>query len=291
MRKPRPVRRVLALASLGVLGGVVLVGLLGLQGLSPMEDLYEKEVRDELARTRRADRVIFTEAAVAHLPAPVRRHLQVCGWMGRKAPVNARVVWSDFRLKMARGKPFMPLSCRQFNAAQEPVRIAFMGGKLAKVIPFEGRDKYQEGQGHMLVKVGGLFNAVDEKSRKMDQSGLVTVLAETFLLPSYVLQPYIRWEEVDSLHAKATLAWNGLSVSGVFAFAPTGENIRFTSEDRWQQGNDSATIPWSGIPSDYVEKDGLRFAGGLSAVWHEKGGDFEYVRGRIDRIDYDVQNP
>jgi hypothetical protein len=265
--------------------------LLSLAGCSGMADRYEREVRAELAKPAPADPGILTDSAIARLPAPVRRYFRFAGYVGRPSPRNARVTWGDFRLKRGRDKAWMPLSCRQFNSVAEPMRIAYMSGRLFGVMPFEGRDKFQDGHGHMLIKAGGLFTVVDEKSRKLDESGLVTVLAEALLVPAYALQPYMRWEELDSLRARATLNWNGITASGIFHFAPTGESTRFETRVRWQQGADSLPIPWSGYSTDYAERDGIRFPRGMRAVWHERGGDFEYVQGRIERIEFDVEEP
>jgi hypothetical protein len=258
-----------------------------------MERLYESEVRSELARLAghpAAPPFRFTGENTAALPEPVRRHLQVCGWMGKPVPRNARIIWGDFELKRSREASWMPLECRQFNAVDEPARIAYMGGRLMKGVPLEGRDKYQDGHGHMLIKAMKLFKVVDERSRKMDESALVTVLAEAFLVPSYVVQPYIRWESLSPDAAKAILEWNGLRVEGAFHFAPTGEFTRFETNSRWQHSQDPVPVPWTAHMEDYVTQAGLRLGTRLKAVWHEKSGDFEYARGRIARIDFDVSD-
>jgi hypothetical protein len=259
-----------------------------------MERLYESEVRSELARLADHPAVPpfrFSEENTAGLPDAVRRHLQVCGWMGRPVPRNARITWSGFELKRSPDASWMPLECRQFNAVDEPARIAYMGGRLMKGVPLEGRDKYQDGHGHMLIKAMKLFKVVDEKSRKMDESALVTVLAETFLVSSYVVQPYIRWESLGADSAKAILEWKGLRVEGAFHFAPTGEFVRFETNSRWQHSQDEVPVPWTAHMEDYVKQADLRLGTRLRAVWHEKTGDFEYVRGRIERIDFDVREP
>jgi uncharacterized protein DUF6920 len=43
--------------------------------------------------------------------------------------------------------------------------------------------------------------------------------------------------------------------------------------------------------SCYGGKNGVRFPTRVSAVWHEKGGDFEYVQGRIAAVEFDVSGP
>lgn len=256
-----------------------------------METLYEREAIAELAKPASADSARFDEESLAHLPFPVRRHLERCGWAGRAAPANARIRWEGFRLKRGRDKAWMDLDCRQFNSAQEPMRLAYMGGRLMGFIPFDGRDKFQDGHGHMLVKAMGAFKVVDEQSRKLDESGLVTVLAEALLVPGYALRPYIRWQALDSASARAYLTWNGIEVNGIFRFAESGECFRFDSDCRWQQGADSAPIPWSALMSWYGKRNGVRFPTRVSAVWHERSGDFEYVQGRIAAVDFDVKSP
>lgn len=264
---------------------------LWLAGCSGMSDLYEREARAELAKPALPTGGILADSAIARLPGPVRRYFHFAGYVGRPSPRNARITWGGFRLKRARGASWMPLSCRQVNSVAEPMRIAFMSGRLFQIIPFEGRDKFQDGHGHMLVKAAGFIEVVDERSRKLDESGLVTVLAEALLVPSYALQPYLRWEELDSARARATLTWEGMTAGGIFHFAPTGEGTRFDTEVRWQQGADSLPVAWSAHFSDYAERDGIRFPRGVSAVWHERGGDFEYVQGRIERLEFDVDQP
>lgn len=273
----------------GLVAATALGSILGLMGCSSsMRSLFEREVDAELARTTWDDSPVFTEAALAALPDPVKRHFLVCGLMGRKAPKYGRIIWGGLSLKRSKGKDWMPLETLQFNSVQEPVRIVYMGARLMKVFPFEGRDKYQDGHGNMRIKVMRMFTVVDEKNPRMDASALVTVLAEALLVPAYVLQPYIRWEPIDSVKCKAIVEFNKTMVEGVFHFAPTGECIRFDTDSRWQNSTDPAPVPWSAYMEDYVEKDGIRFPSAVRAAWHEKSGDFEYARGRIDRIEYDV---
>jgi hypothetical protein len=264
---------------------------LGLAGCSSMRDRYESEVAAEVAKPAPVDTGVFTEEDMAALPEPVRRHFRVCGFLGQKKMRNARLEWKELNLKRGKDKSWMKVKTRQFNSVPQPARIVLMQGRLFGLLPFEGRDKYQDGRGNLLVRALGLFTVVDSKSTRMDSSELVTVLAEALLAPSYCLQPYMRWEPVDSATARATLEYGGSHVSGEFHFNAAGECVRFTTRDRWQDGNDSAPVPWSAVFSDYLERDGIRFAAGIRALWHEQGGEFEYARGTLERIVYDVDGP
>jgi hypothetical protein len=79
------------------------------------------------------------------------------------------------QLKRSQDADWMELSCQQFNSVAEPMRIALMKGRMAGVIPFEGRDKYQDGHGNMRIKVMKLLTLGESKGSYMDESALVTV--------------------------------------------------------------------------------------------------------------------
>jgi hypothetical protein len=93
-----------------------------------------------------------------------------------------------------------------------------MKSRLGSIIPFEGRDKCQSGAGNMLIEILKLIKVADAKGNEMDNSALVTVLAEILLVPGYVFRKYITWASVDSKTATATLNFNGYKVSGTFHF-------------------------------------------------------------------------
>jgi hypothetical protein len=124
------------------------------------------------------------------------------------------------------------------------------------LFPFEGRDKYQDGHGNMLIKLMKLFTVADDKGKEMDESALVTILAEALIVPSYALQSYITWMAIDSMAAKATIRFRETEVSGVFYFNEAGENIRFETNDRYQSQKDGShkKIKWIAVPGNYQEK-------------------------------------
>ncbi len=124
----------------------------------------------------------------------------------------------------------------------------------------------------------------------MDKSGLVTVLSEISILPTYALQNYIKWETVDDNNAKATLTYNDIKVSGTFNFSDKGEMKSFYTENRYFAEKDGTykSIPWSIMIGNYFERNGMKFPSELKVMWHLKEGDFEYFRGNISNIEYNV---
>jgi hypothetical protein len=269
----------------------LIMPLLMLTGCTSLEKLYLSEIKTELAKHPPSSRDTITEKDIASLPEPVQRYFKYCGYLGKEKMTNARIEWQDFSLRLDPKKDWMNAECYQFNSVPEPTRIVYMESHIWGLFPFEGRDKYQDGHGNMLIKLLKLFTVADDKGKEMDESALVTVLAEALIVPSYALQSYITWTAVDSTSAKATIRFRETEVGGVFYFNQAGENIRFETNDRYQSQKDGShkKIKWSAVPGNYQEKRGIRFPTSISAIWKTEGGDHEYVRGTISNIEFDVK--
>src|SRR3954471_20651885 len=219
--------------------------------LRTLARIYRTEVEAELAKFPVVAAPPISEADLAPLPAPVQRYFRSSGFVGRPRPTNVRIVWKEMRLRRSRDSGWMKLHVEQVNFAPRPMRIALMRGKIAGAIPFDGRDKYQDGHGSMLVKLMKVFTVGDSRGSAMDESELVTVLSEALLWPSAALQPYVRWEAIDDRSARARISDGPVSVAGVFHFNDADEVVRFDTEDRWQDGNPPRKIPWSASIGGY----------------------------------------
>lgn len=267
------------------------VPLLILTGCTSLEKLYLSEIKAELAKHPASLRDTITEKDIAFLPEPVQRYFKYCGYLGKEKMINARIEWKHFALRLDPKKDWMEAECAQFNSVPEPTRIVYMESNIWGLFPFEGRDKFQDGCGNMFIKLVKMFTIADAKGNEMDTSGLVTVLAEALIVPSYALQSYITWTPIDSMAAKATIRFRGTEVSGVFYFNEVGENIRFETSDRYQSQKDGTNkrMTWWVVPGNYQEKRGIRFPSSISALWKAEGGDHEYVRGTISNIEFNVK--
>jgi len=255
-----------------------------------LDRIYQAEVSAELANHPVRSPGLITESDLAGLPPPVQRYFRAGGFIGKPHTLNMRIHWSGMQLKRSHDADWMELSCQQFNSVPAPTRIVLMKGRMAGVIPFEGRDKYQEGHGSMLIKVAKIIPLGETTGSPMDTSGLVTVLSEALLAPSYALQGYMKWQPVDERSARAELTYNGVTVSGIFHFNEADELVRFDTNDRWQDGTPLKQLPWSANIEGYRVAQGIRYATRVSATWHEPGGDFTYVKGTIDSVEFNVKD-
>jgi len=256
-----------------------------------MKNLYLSEVRKELTMYSNSKTDIITERDIAALPEPVQKYFRHCGYLGKEKMINAEVEWKDVYIKMSADKKWISLDCYQFNSVPEPTRIVYMKSSILGVFPFEGRDKYQDGHGNMLIKLLKIIKVADAKGKEMDESALVTILAETLIIPTYALQDYIKWYAIDSNTVKALIKYNGTEVSGLFYFNEQGEIIRFQTDDRYysEKGTKYKKVKWSGVLGNYIEKNGIKFPSDFRAIWHNEEGDFEYFKGTIADIKYNIK--
>lgn len=255
-----------------------------------MKNLYLSEINTEITKHPVTDTGILSEDRISLLPEPVKRYFTYCGFIGKPQMTNARIDWEDVHIILNPGKRWIPLECYQFNSVPEPARIVYMKSRFAGFIPFEGRDKFQNGEGNMLIKLLKFITIDDNKGKEMNISALVTLLPEVLLVPACVLQYYIKWSAIDSNSAKAIIKFNGIEVSGIFHFNDLGEYIRFDTNERYQAAGKSKykNVSWSVTMSDYTEKGGIKFPAFLTALWHEDYGDFEYFKGKIKNIEFNV---
>ncbi len=243
---------------------------------------YLEEIEKETAWQPEGVPEMMTEELIATLPAPVQRHFKICGYLNKPVYNHVEIIWGDVDFYRAPGTGPLKLKCLQHNFAAEPSRIVYMSTFLGGFIPFEGRDKLQDGKGNMLMKIGKFFTMQDVKSDTMDKSALVTTLAEMFVLPAYAFRPYIGWKEIDNHSAGARISWNGISMEGVFHFNEAGEFVRFDTDERYMSNpKGDECHPWSAYCGDYIEKNGYRIPSFMSAKWHLPTGDMEYFRGEI----------
>jgi hypothetical protein len=261
-------------------------------GYISLQKLYVAEIEAELKKFPVYKPQVITENDMAFLPEPVQKYLRYCGYVGKMHVSNARVEWKDVYLKRDIGTSWMKMDCYQFNSVAEPTRIVYMKAKLLGLFPFEGRDKCQDGHGNMLIRFLRLLTVADVKGKEMDASALVTVLAEALFIPGYVFQNYISWSGIDSNTVKATLQFKGTIVTGLFYFNERGEFTRFETYDRYYSAKEAASkkIKWTATVSDYTEENGIRFPSVFKATWNREEGDFDYFKGKVASVQFNIED-
>lgn len=254
-----------------------------------MQRLFEKERAREINKySNIISTEIFSESDIASLPEPVQKYFKACGYIGKPKMFNADVIWKESFIKLSPEKGWTELETKQFNSVIDPVRIAYM---RALSMPLQVRDIYRDGQGQVYGKLFNLIPVVNAKGKETSQSALITLFTEILFIPSYSIQKYIKWEPIDSLSAKARFIHKDIDVTGTFYFDESGKFIRFETNDRFysEKGGKFVKKRFSAIADSYKEIDGLMIPNKVRIIWHLENGDYEYFKGEIDNIIYNIR--
>ncbi len=273
--------------ALGVVLGIVLLALVFFAlPYSKTRGEFSK-AEDLLIGEAGSSDELFTLEDIASLPPPVQRYFIHCKFIGKPKMTHMKATFRDVDFSLGRGKPTIRIDYVQHNGVDKPQRLAYIDSSLYG-IPFEGFDSFMGGKGSMKGILAKLFPLFDEQGEDMDRACLVTILAEALFVPSVALQPYIRWEAMDDLHAKATIEAYGLSCSGIFTFSEEGEMESFTTDDRMATGMDGKKerVRWTARLDDYRLQGDLLLPSTLQGVWNYPEGDLLYFDGRGVSIEY-----
>lgn len=253
-----------------------------------LKKLFDNEVETEKLKLMGQNKYVFTAEEISKLPEPVQRYFSYCGYKGREKMMSIKLIFDDVHFKMGIGKPWINIKYQQYNFAPEPARLAYIYSRMFGIIPFEGRDKYQYGQGNMIGRILNKKTIFDVKGIEINTSAAVTFLSESLMVPSCALQEYISWVSIDSNSCRAIINYKGVRAEGIFIFNKNGEFIKFVTDDRYMYMDDGTSVKhrWSAVASDYVERNGVKIPTRVKGVWNLDEGDHEYFDGKLVGVEY-----
>lgn len=252
-----------------------------------MKRVFLKDRAGLILRNKQPEPQVFTEELVAGLPEPLVRYLAVCGYMNKPVPFNADISWSESFLKLSPGKDWGQLKTIQFNSVNPIGRVAYM--KFLKM-PVAGRDLYHDGYGEMRGKLAGLFRIIFDNSKQTAQSVLITAFCEFTMVPGYLLSEKVKWEQIYNKSVRGTLNDYGISAVAVFRFSDEGLLTEVETSDRYytEGKNRYRKVGFSAVIESYRKQGEITIPEKMKAVWHLPEGDYEYFRGTVDRVVYNV---
>jgi hypothetical protein len=161
-----------------------------------------------------------------------------------------------------------------------------MKTKILGLFGLEAFDSFRHGYGGMIVRMAKLVNITNAKGPEMDRAALVTILAETMIIPDYALQTYIQWEEINNHTIQGTINYHGLKASGIFYFNSNFEIEKFVTHDRYFTDSKGTLHPvkWTAECNDYIRRGQISFPTKFKSTWNFPDGDFTYFQGQIDNI-------
>lgn len=247
--------------------------------------LKSKFLKDRAQAMEWSRKVSIDHHQLSSLPTILQHFIKKSGFQSQPI-LNAKIEWKNARLRFSETSTWAAIECSQCNFLPDPIRLAYMKARRFGLFSFEALDSFQHGIGQMLIRACNLITLSDSKGYEMDKAELVTILAETMIIPAYALQSYIRWEEIDDKTLRATISFHQVKASGIFHFNKDHEIVKFETYDRFYTDKKGMyhQIQWTAEAGDYIRKDGLSFPTSFKATWNKHEGDFEYFKGTIRSI-------
>lgn len=233
---------------------------------------------------------ILSENDILHLPEPVQKYLRYTGSVGKEIVTN---FYAEFRggIKPNPQANFLTFNSRQYNFLGDRARFFIIESNMFG-IPFDGLHTFCDRSAVMNIKIASLFNVVNAKGEKMNQSETVTLFNDVCLLaPSHFISQDIEWEIIDNLTVKAIFTNKDITISATLYFNNFGELINFISDDRFESsdGKTYNNYRWSTPVKDYIEIDGRKFPSYGETIWHKPEGDFCYGKFNLNNIKVNQQ--
>ena len=244
-----------------------------------------KEVK-ELLDNSGGKKEVVTKADLAGLPPCVQKWLENSQVVG-KEKIKTVHLKPKALMRLEPGKPWMPVEAEQYFRVDQPGFIWQARVKMAPLFYLTGRDKYYKGKGQMLIKALSLVNIVNSSGKEIDQGSMLRYLAESIWFPTAALSEYIKWEEIDSHSARATMTYRGTTASGVFTFNEQGEPVKFAAKRYKETRGTYELTDWGGKNStEFREFNGIRIPAKGEVFWKLTTGDFNWYHWEITDIQY-----
>lgn len=247
----------------------------------------KNEIAEMLAQNSINKKEILTEEKIINLPPIVQKWLRNSGAVGKEMIHTVRLKQKGQMKMKPEQEKWYEANAVQYFTADNPAFIWKVKVDMMPLVFFTGRDKFFDGKGNMLIKVLSLFNVVNSSdNEKINQGTLQRYLGETIWFPTAVVSPYIKWEEIDSLSAKATMTYKGTSGSAVFTFNENEDFVKFSAM-RYKDSDEKAQLKeWIITLSDYKVYDGIKIPVKGEATWKLDEGDFTWYKFEVYDIEY-----
>lgn len=228
---------------------------------------------------------ILTEDNITYLPQIVQKWLKNSGAVGKEKICSVRLKQKgQMKMKPDQEKWYEANSVQYFTV-DNPAFIWKVKVEMMPLVYFTGRDMFKDGKGSMIIKILSLINIVnDSDNEKLNQGTLQRHLGEIIWFPTAAVSPYIIWEEIDSLSARAKMNYKGTTGSAVFIFNQNGDFEKFSAMRYMGTEEDSQLKEWIITLNEYAVYGGIKIPVKGEATWKLDDGDFTWYKLEI----YDV---
>ncbi|MBM3496606.1 MAG: hypothetical protein FJX72_20145 [Armatimonadetes bacterium] len=252
---------------------------------------YERLVREGVERgAAAASPQRITDADLAALPPLVQRYLRVAGVVGTPRVQGFRARMTG-RIRGSAAAPWMPFTAEQHNFYDPPRRYFWMTATRAG-LPVDGLHAYGDTDASMRVRLLSLVPVVTLGGAAMMRTETVTLLNDMSLfVPGSLLDPSIRWRELDARSVEATYTNGPHTIRAVLVFDDDGALADFWSDDRPALAEDGKTMlsqRWSTPVGDYRPMGPYRLPTRGEGRYVAPSGAYAYLQIEVQEVSTDV---
>lgn len=268
---------------------LVLVVSMVLTGQYLFQQRVQGEIRLLLDKNGTTVNREIGEKDILNLPDPVQKWLRHCGAVGKPFIHGGKVSQTAEMQMKPEQENWLPATAIQYTTIDHPGFIWSVDVKMNGLLNFQGRDKYDEGKGEMLIKLNSLINIVNERGEKLDEGTLQRFLGEMVWFPSLALSPYVKWEPIDGNTARAVMNYQGASGAGTFHFNSGGDVIRFSALRYKGNEADAKRQAWAVNVLDYKTFEGIRVPSKIISTWKLDDKDWTWLKMEVRDIQFNLQ--
>lgn len=244
------------------------------------------EVTELFNQNNLQDKKILTENEILHLPEPVKRWLHHSGAVGNTIIQNARIrQLAELKMKPEQEK-WLKAEATQYSVMNEPGFVWSVDVQLNSLLGFQGRDRFINGKGEMLIQFNSLFEVVNEEGEKISEGAAQRFLGELVWFPSLAISPFITWQTINDTTAMAVIHYKGVKGMGTFYFNSSGDFIRFSAWRYKDNTPDARKFEWVLTVTGYKVFDSIRIPAVMAATWRLDQGDWTWLKLEITDLKY-----
>jgi hypothetical protein len=251
---------------------------------------FQKVIQEETAQLLNnnvnAENRTLNEGDLINLPDPVKNWLRKSGALGKPFISYGKVTQiAEMQMKPDQDN-WLTAKAIQYTTIDNPAFIWAVDVKMNGLLNFQGRDKFEDGKGEMLIKLNSVFNIVNERGDKLDEGTLQRYIGEMVWFPSLALSPYISWEQIDGNTAKATMSYKGTTGSGTFYINSNGDVTKFSALRFKGNETDAKRHHWEMNILDYKTFEGIKVPSKMTSTWKLDDGDWTWLKMEVTDIKY-----
>ena len=273
-------------AKIGTVANVILLPfILTSFGVWNFEREVELRVKDLIPLNYQEE--LLNDSSLRALPSLVQLWLHNSGISDQPMTYYAKL-WQSGEMKSSPEGEWTPFTAVHWTSMPNPGFVWHARMEAGPGMHVGVMDQFLDGKGAMLVKLQSLITLNNVTGPEIDEGAMQRYLAEMVWTPSFVLSPYIQWEQLDNVRIKVSMNYHGINASVIYTFNARGMVKQIEAQRYYYQENGSNRETWvvTMDESSYKSFNGIYVPARSTITWKLKEGDYTWFRMEISDIQF-----